>query len=435
MMNKKYVIYGGKPLRGNVRISGMKNSALPILCATVLIGDSCVIDNLPYIRDIDVLLEILKVMGAEVEYLNDEHSRVRIDTKNVVPGSSPLKEVEKIRGSYYLMGAELGRFGSIHVGLPGGDKISTGSRPIDMHLKGFEALGANCSMNGRYVNASTDDELTGNHIFFDMPSVGATANTMIAATLAEGETVINGAAKEPHIVDLATFLSAAGANITGAGTSVIKIRGVKKLHSCEHTLIPDMIEAGTYMTIAAATMGDITVERVIPKHLETVTQKLRQMGIPVEQPSDDSLRVIGDPNMRAVDIDTQPYPGFPTDMQSQFAVLLSVSHGSCLLRENIWKNRFHYYDALKNAGGNISLSNDTLFIVGVEKLNPSFMRCNDLRCGAAQTMIALLANGRSEVSDIYWVERGYSRFVEKLSALGADIHEEDDPESLGEIDA
>lgn len=419
---ERLIINGGKPLYGHIEINGMKNSALPIICATILIGDKCVIDNIPPVSDILKLFEILSRMGAVIEKI--DKNKFSIDTKDIVMGSAPYDLVSGIRGSYYIMGAELGRFRQTHVGYPGG--CNFGIRPIDFHIKGFEALGAKVSTVRGYIDATTDgDPLMGNNIYLNTPSVGATINIMLAAVMAEGVTVIDNAAREPHIVDLANFLISAGADITGAGTSVIKIKGVESLHSCEHKILPDMIEAGTYMVVAAATKGKITVSPIVPKHLEAVTQKLREIGAVVEE-CDDSLTVSADHRLTGCDIDALPYPGFPTDMQPQFTVLLAMSDGPSCIRERVWENRFKYTDELFKTGMKIKVNDRTAFITGVDTVFPAPMTATDLRAGAAMVIAALCAEGQSEIYGTNKIERGYYDLISKLRGVGADITKEDE---------
>ena len=414
----KLVINGSRPLHGEVEISGMKNAVLPILYATIIANDVCVIENVPPIGDIRATLRILRTMGAEVEQLSE--TTVRIDTRGVRQGTSPDEIVSTLRGSTYLLGAELARFSRAHVGVPGGCLL--GARPIDMHLYGFRKLGAQVSDDGSFVSAYATDGLHGTKIVFDKVSVGATCNMLLAACTAEGETVIDNAAREPHVVDLAGFLNTCGAQIKGAGTSTIKIKGVPSLHGCHYEVIPDMIEAGTYMVAAAATGGEVTLRGVIPKHMETVTEKLREMGIGVVEHRDsDSITVTGRPTFRSARIETQAYPGFPTDMHPQFAVLFSIAQGASAITEHVWPNRFRYTEELKKMGAAITVENNCAFFVNVMKLRGARVVATDLRAGAALVIAALAAEGQSEIVSVDNIRRGYVDIVGKLRALGADI--------------
>ncbi len=413
---KKIVINGGKPLYGNISVSGMKNAALPIIFACILVPDKCVINNICALGDIITSLEILKSMGAQVNYLSP--TSVEIDTRRIVQGSAPYDKVSKMRGSAYILGAELGRFGKASVGWPGG--CDFGTRPIDQHIKGFNALGASCSISNGYVVADAPNGLVGNSVYFDVTSVGATANVILASVLADGLTVIDNAAREPHIVDLANFLNTCGANITGAGTSVIKIRGVSELHGCNYTIIPDMIEAGTYMVAAAATGGRVTINSLIPKHVETITAKLREIGVSVEE-IDNGVCVSGKGEYKNTNIQTLPYPGFATDMHPQFAALLATSEGISSISETIWQNRFRYVDELLKMGACISVDARHATIVGKERLTGAPVNAVDLRAGAAMIIAGLAADGVTEISGVDMIERGYYDIVGKLRGVGADI--------------
>lgn len=413
---EKIIINGGKALHGDVNINGMKNAALPIIFATILTGDKCVIENIPTVSDISMSLDILRAMGAGVSMLDE--STVEIDTSTLVGGTSPFELVSKMRGSTYLLGAELGKFRKSSVGYPGG--CDFGSRPIDMHIKGFRTLGATVSEDDNYVYADAPNGLVGGSIYFDVVSVGATVNIMLAATLAEGMTVIENAAKEPHIVDLANFLNTCGANITGAGTGVIKIRGVKELHGCIYTIIPDMIEAGTYMTAVAAAGGCVNIRGIIPKHLESVSAKLIEMGVGINV-YDDYLTVTSSGHLNATNIKTLPYPGFPTDMHPQFSALLAIAEGEGKVSETIWKTRFKYVKELEKMGAKIRVEAPDAYFCGVERLVGTHVRSVDLRAGAAVIVAALAAEGTTEISDIFTIERGYVDIVGKLRNLGADI--------------
>lgn len=412
----KIIVHGGNPLYGTVAIGGMKNSALPVISACILTGDTCIIDNVPFVSDVRLLLDILSSIGAEVKPLSG--SSVQICCKNVRPCSSPDELASKLRGSSYLLGAELGRFGETSVVLPGGCKI--GPRPLDFHMKAFEALGALCSIVNGHLNAEAVDGLHGNNIFFDTVSVGATVNSILSSVLADGVTVIRNAAKEPHVVDLAVFLNACGANITGAGTEVIKIKGVSELHGCRYSIAPDMIEAGTYMVAAATAGGRVTVTNVIPKHLECIIGKLEEAGVSVTV-GDDRVTVESNGTYKAVDISTQPYPGFPTDMQAQFSTMLCYADGVSRVTDNIFTGRFQFADELTKTGAKISVSSNTAIITGVSKTGCAPLTCHDLRAGAAMIIAALRSEGASEITGIDKIERGYCDIVEKFSSLGADI--------------
>lgn len=413
---EKIIIRGGRELHGDVYISGMKNAALPIIFATILTADKCVIENVPRVSDITMSFEILSAMGAVVSYIDD--TTVEIDTSSLRGGISPYDLVSKMRGSTYLIGAELARFGRSRVGYPGG--CNFGTRPIDMHIKGFEALGATVSQDSEYVYADAPNGLSGSSIYFDISSVGATVNIMLAATLAEGLTVIENAAREPHIVDLANFLNTCGASIKGAGTSIIKIEGVKSLHGCTYDIIPDMIEAGTYMTAVAGTGGEVNIRNVIPKHLEIISAKLAEMGVQIET-FDDYLTVRSSGVLRPTNIQTLPYPGFPTDMHPQFSTLLSVARGDSTVYETIWKNRFKYVAELERMGADITVREPFASFRGVERLHGASVKSTDLRAGAAIVIAGLIAEGETEITDIFTIERGYLDIVGKLRELGADI--------------
>jgi len=415
-MEEKIVINGGNALRGSVPISGFKNAALPILVATILTGDVCILENIPSIRDVNITLEILSAMGASVKMRSK--TTVEIDTKHVRKGASPIELVGKIRGSTYLIGAELGRFGSAHVGWAGGCDI--GSRPIDQHIKAFEALGATVTTESGYIEAVAPNGLTGNSIYFDSTSVGATANSIMAAVTAPGTTIIENPAKEPHIVDLANFLNTCGANITGAGTDVIKIKGVSSLHGCTYSIIPDMIEAGTFMIAAAATGGRVRIDGIIPKHLDCLSAKLEEMGVVIEE-IDDSLIVSAPQRPTKANVKTLPYPGFPTDLQPQITTLLCISEGVSHVTETVFENRFKYVDELQKMGAKVRVDGKTAIVEGIDQLSAANLRAIDLRAGAAMVIAALAANGTSNIFNIKSIERGYDNIVGKLQALGADI--------------
>ena len=416
------IINGGNPLYGNVSIGGMKNAALPVICACVLNEETCIIDNIPPVSDIEILLEILSSMGAYVNRLT-KYS-VEICCKNLVPCSSPMELANKLRGSSYLLGAEFGRFGKASVSHPGG--CSIGARPLDLHMKAFEALGADCChKNGRLEVESENGHAIGSNIYFDKVSVGATVNAILASVLADGVTTIDNAAREPHIVDLAVFLNACGANITGAGTSVIKIKGVEKLRSCRYSIIPDMIEAGTYMAAVAATGGRVTVTNIIPKHLEAITSKLEEAGVTATI-GDDFITIESTGKLKGISIVTQPYPGFATDMQAQFGAMLCFAEGTSDIVENIFNSRFQYTDELSKMGADIKVDGNHAVIRGGAKLSGAPLMSHDLRGGAAMVIAALATNGRSVVEGIDKIERGYYNIVGKLSKLGADIQKKSD---------
>lgn len=418
-MSTKIIICGKKPLSGDISISGMKNAALPIIFATILVKGACTLENIPAVSDISTSLAILSKMGARVT--QSDANTVTIDTADLVQGSSPYELVRLLRGSTYLLGAELGRFGKATVGWPGG--CDFGSRPLDQHMKGFEALGATVTSDNGFIQLSAPDGLLGSSVYFDVASVGATVNIMLASVLASGTTVIENAAREPHIVDLANFLNSCGANITGAGTSVIKVRGVTELHGCSYTIIPDMIEAGTYMVAAAATGGCVHIHSVIPKHVETVTAKLREMGVSVEEFDDSILVQRGEGELKNVNIKTLYYPGFPTDMHPQFAPLLCLASGVSCIQESIWENRFRYVDELRKMGATAILDSRNVTFLGNGKLVGAPVDAVDLRAGAAMIIAGLAAEGVTEISNVDSIKRGYDNIVSKLRALGADIKE------------
>lgn len=415
---EQYVIKGGTPLRGEVTIAGAKNAALGILAAAVMTDDEVIIENVPNVRDTRVLLQAIQGIGATVRYL-DEHT-VAICGRTVGNGCDLCVDdeyIRKIRASYYLLGALLGKYKRSTVALPGGCDI--GARPIDLHLKGFRALGATEEIKDSMITVSAD-ALVGNHIYLDIVSVGATINIMMAATLAEGKTTIENAAKEPHIVDVANFLNSMGANIRGAGTDIIRIRGVKSLKGTTYSIIPDQIEAGTFMMAAAATRGNVLIKNVIPKHLEAITSKLNEIGAKVEE-FDDAVRVSANTRLRSTNIKTLPYPGFPTDMQPQMAVTLALSEGTSIVTESIFENRFKYVNELARMGANIKVEGNVAIITGVEKFTGANVCAPDLRAGAALVIAALVADDFTVVDDIRYIQRGYEKFSTKLRALGAHI--------------
>lgn len=414
-MENQYIIKGGTPLHGEVTIGGAKNAALGILAAAIMTNETVVIDNLPNVRDINVLLDAIAGIGATVRRI-DPHV-VEINGSTIGDVAIDSDTIRKIRASYYLLGALLGKYNSANVSLPGGCDI--GSRPIDLHLKGFRALGATVSIEHGMINASAD-RLTGNHIFLDTVSVGATINIMLAACMAEGKTVIENAAKEPHIVDVSNFLNSMGASIKGAGTDKIRITGVESLHGSEYSIIPDQIEAGTFMVAAAATHGDVLIRNVIPKHLEAISVKLVEIGATVEE-FDDAVRVTSNNRLSHTQIKTLPYPGFPTDMQPQIATLLALSTGTSTVTESIFENRFRYVDELARMGASIKVEGNVAIIEGVEGFTGASISAPDLRAGAALVVAALVADGYSTIDSIHYIERGYENFEDKMSALGASM--------------
>ena len=412
----RYIINGGKPLVGSVEISGMKNAAVAVLFACLLVNDTCTIENVPNIIDVSVALDILAGIGVKVKKV--AKNTVELDSTHAVGGMSSYELVRKMRASYYLIGAELGRFGRAYVAYPGG--CDFGVRPIDQHIKGFEALGATVDVEGGYVEANALGGLRGGNIYFDVTTVGGTINVILAAARSDGLTVIENAAREPHVVDVANFLNACGARISGAGTDTIKIRGVKQLHGCCYTIIPDMIEAGTYMLAAAATCGNLRIGGVIPKHLESVTAKLIEMGVDVVE-EDDSVTVSRRGPLERVNIKTQPYPGFPTDMQPQICVLMCLASGVSYLNESVWDNRFRYVSELKRMGARIKVNGKTAIIEGGKPLSAAALKACDLRAGAAMIIAGLAAPGTTSIDDVYYIERGYDDVVGKLRSVGADI--------------
>lgn len=412
---EQYIVRGGRPLIGSVDIYGAKNAALALIPAAILTEEPVVIDNLPDVSDINVMLDAIAHIGATVQRIS--RHKVRITGATVHTHSIDDDYIRKIRASYYLLGALLGRFGEAEVAMPGGCVI--GARPIDQHIKGFEALGANVSLTNGQIIARTE-ALTGSHIYFDVVSVGATINVMLAAVMAKGNTIIENPAKEPHVVDLASMLNSMGANIRGAGTDVIRIKGVDKLHKTEYTVIPDQIEAGTFMFAAPITGGDVTVKNVIPKHLESITSKLKDIGCRVIE-GDEEVRVIADKRLKATRVKTMPYPGFPTDMQPQMSVALALAEGTSTVTENIFENRFKYVAELVRMGARIKVEGNTAIITGVNKLQGAKVEAPDLRAGAALVLAALAAEGTSQVDGLMYIKRGYENFSGKLKGLGADI--------------
>ena len=412
---EQYIIKGGHPLVGEVEIGGAKNAALAILVAAIMTDETVLIDNLPDVSDINVMLDAISEIGAMVQRI-DRHT-VRINASTVQNVCIDYDSMKKIRGSYYFLGALLGKYRKAEVPLPGGCNI--GSRPIDQHLKGFRALGTEVTIESGMVIAEAE-ELRSSHIFFDVVSVGATINVMMAAAMAEGKTILENVAKEPHVVDVANFLNSMGANIKGAGTDVIRIKGVPRLHKTEYSIIPDQIEAGTFMFAAAATKGDVTVLNVIPKHLEATTAKLIEMGCEVEE-FDDAVRVVAKNRLKSTHVKTLPYPGYPTDMQPQIGVTMALSEGTSVITESIFENRFKYLDELSRMGENIKIEGNAAIIEGVEKLSGARVGAPDLRAGAALVIAGMATDGITIVDDILYIQRGYERFDEKLRGIGAVI--------------
>jgi len=420
---EKYVICGGTPLKGEVTISGAKNAAVAILSATVLAEGVCTIENVPDIRDVFTTLKILSELGAKVRYINK--TTVEIDTTHLTTTVIPHELTCNMRASYYFWGSMLGRYGHAKVSMPGG--CDFGVRPIDQHKSGFEALGATVEIEDGMLDVHAD-RLIGNQVFFDKVSVGATMNVMLAAVRATGVTILENVAKEPHIVDLANFLNSMGANIMGAGTDVIKIHGVSSMHGTDYAIIPDQIEAGTYMVAAAATGGDVLVKNVIPKHMKPITAKLEAMGVNVEE-FDESIRISASRPLAKIDIKTLPYPGFPTDMQPQMAVIACLAEGTSTITEGVWDNRFRYVYELQKMGADIKVDGKMAVIEGIECFKAAPVKATDLRAGAAVVIAALCSDGETEVEDIYHIERGYEDFEVKLCNLGADIRKIEVPDS------
>jgi len=421
---EQYVIKGGNPLYGEVEIGGAKNAALAILAAAIMTDETVTIDNLPNVRDINVLLQAIEEIGAHVERV-DIH-KVKINGSFIRGVNVDNEFIRRIRASYYLIGALLGKCKHAEVALPGGCDI--GSRPIDLHMKGFRSMGADIDIAHGLVIARAK-ELKGTHIYMDKVSVGATINIMMAAAMADGKTVIENAAKEPHVVDVANFLNSMGANIRGAGTDVIRIVGVEKLHATEYSVIPDQIEAGTFMFAVAAAGGNVLVKNVIPKHLEATTAKLLEVGCQVEE-FDDSVRVISDGHLKHTQVTTLPYPGFPTDMQPQMAVLLGIADGTSTVTESIFENRFKYVDELTRMGADIKVESNIAIISGVKRYTGARVNAPDLRAGAALVIAGLAAEGITVVDDIYYIQRGYEALEEKLTKIGAKIARVEDEKEL-----
>ena len=413
----KYVIHGGKPLFGQIDISGAKNAAVAIIPAALLVDGVCRIENIPQISDVTLILNILQELGADVRTVN--RTTVDIDCSHIRNSRVPDELARKIRASYYLIGALLGRFGSSQVPPPGGCHL--GARPIDQHIKGFVAMGADVDVRGGFIHAKArSGRMVGTQIYLDIVSVGATMNIMLAAVLADGMTVIENAAKEPHVVDLANFLNSMGADIMGAGTDVIKIRGVERLSGGAYSIIPDQIEAGTYMAAVAASGGEVLVKNVIPKHLECITAKLLEMGVDVDE-RDDAVLVRRTGRLTRTNVKTLPYPGFPTDMQPQIAAVLCLAEGTSVLTEGVWDNRYRYVDEFRRMGAQIQVDGKIAVIEGVKSLTGAKVQACDLRAGAAMVIAGLAAQGTTEISCIHHIERGYEDIVRKLSGVGADI--------------
>ena len=416
---EKFVINGGLPLKGEVTVSGAKNAAVAIIPAVILADEPCRIENIPNISDVTFIANILAEIGARIKRINK--STLEIDPTSIRTSIATYEQVKGMRASYYLLGALLGKFNQAQVAMPGG--CDFGVRPVDQHLKGFAALGVRHELiNGAVISVSAE-QLVGAHIYLDVVSVGATMNIMLAAVKAQGMTVLENAAKEPHVVDLANFLNSMGADIRGAGTDVIKIRGVQHLHGTAYSIIPDQIEAGTYMVAAAATNGSVLVKNVIPKHLESISAKLREMGAQVTE-YDEAVHVKSSGRLSRCNIKTMPHPGFPTDMQPQFAALLSISNGTSIISENVWDNRFRYVSELCRMGAQISVDGRLAIIEGVEELIAAPVKATDLRAGAAMIIAGLCASGTTEIENIVHIERGYEDIVNKFRGLGADIKKE-----------
>ncbi len=414
---QKYIVQGGRPLYGEVRISGAKNAAVAIIPAALLVNGVCRIENIPQISDVTVLLKILQRLGANVRFLN--RSDVEIDCTHIATTRVPQELAHKLRASYYLIGALLGRFGSAEVSMPGGCNFG-GVRPIDQHVKGFAAMGADVREGDYVVARAAGGRMKGANVYLDVVSVGATMNIMMAAALADGMTVIENAAKEPHIVDLANFLNLMGANIKGAGTDTIRVFGVDSLHGGSYAIIPDQIEAGTYMTAVAATGGEVLLRGIIPKHMDCITAKLQEMGVEIEE-KDDTLLIRRSGPLQRTNVKTLPYPGFPTDMQPQITTVLALAQGTSIVTEGVWDNRYRYVSELTRMGAQIRVNGRIAIVEGVSHLTPATVQAFDLRAGAAMVVAALAAIGTSEILNVQYIERGYEDIIGKLRALGADI--------------
>ncbi len=413
----KIIVEKSPPLRGRVRVSGAKNSVLPILAATLLSRDKCILEDIPDLMDVDVLCELLTTLGADVK--KAKPSEVEIYSKNIDNNEVPYSLTGKMRASFLVMGPLLARVGSIRISLPGGCAI--GSRPIDLHLKGFEALGAKINIGSGFIQAKAE-RLKGTTIYLDFPSVGATENIMMAATLAEGQTIIENAAEEPEIVDLANFLNKIGGKVIGAGTDTIRIDGVKELRGGRHRVIPDRIEAGTFMVGAAMSKGDIIIENVVNFHLHPLVAKLREAGVHIEEVEDEVIRVVGPDEIKKIDIKTMPYPGFPTDMQAQMMAMLSLAKGTSMIVETVFENRFMHVDELRKMGANIRIDRRTAIIEGKNFLSGARVNATDLRAGAALVLAGIVAEGKTIIDNIYHIDRGYDHIEDKLKQLGAIIY-------------
>ncbi len=426
----KYIVEGGSPLFGEVHVSGAKNAAVAIIPAAVMVRGVCRIENIPQISDVTLLLSILRDLGARIRTINA--NTMEIDCSSVRNGQVPYEAARRCRASCYMMGALLGRFGQAEVALPGGCDFG-GTRPIDQHLKGFKALGAQVEVQSGFVNAQArDGRLTGSSIFLDKVSVGATINIMLAAATAEGLTVIENVAKEPHIVDVANFLNSMGANIRGAGTDVIKVRGVESLHGGTYSIIPDQIEAGTYMAAVAACGGQVTIRDIIPKHMDCISAKLQEMGVEIQE-IEDSLLVRRVGPLNKTNIKTMPYPGFPTDMQPQLAAVLCLAQGTSIITESVWSSRFRYADEFKRMGAQIQVNENLAIIEGVERLSGAKIEACDLRAGAAMIVAALAAQGTSEITNVQYIERGYEDVINKFRLLGGRIAAVEIPDESGDV--
>lgn len=426
---EKFIVTGGNRLSGEINISGAKNAAVSIIPASVLSDEVCVIENIPDIKDVRLIAEILREMGADVKRL--DKSTLRIDPRTIRNAPVPTDLAAGMRASYYLLGALLGKFNRAEVAMPGG--CCFGVRPIDQHLKGFSALGAEHEITDAIIKVKAD-KLVGTHIYLDVVSVGATMNIMLAAVKAQGQTIIENSAKEPHIVDLANFLNSMGADIRGAGTDVIKIRGVEKLCGTTYSIIPDQIEAGTYMAAVAGTGGNVLIKNVIPKHLESITAKLREMGVKITE-YDEAVRVESTGKLNKCNIKTMPHPGFPTDMQPQVTAILTMANGTSIINESVWDSRFRYIDELTRMGAHISVDGRLAIVEGIDHLKGAPVKAVDLRAGAAMIIAGLIATGTTVIEDIKHIDRGYEHVVEKLSAVGADIQRVKYPDNITMSDA
>ncbi len=413
----RFIIEKSGPLRGEIKVTGAKNAVLPIMAAAILAPEKCILEEVPAFSDVQCMTEVLEALGSKVTY-ND--GVMEIETPEIISYEAPYEQVQSMRASFYIMGPLLARYGKARLPLPGGCAI--GSRPIDLHIKGFVALGAHVEFGHGYVEAVAE-KLIGANIYLDFPSVGATENIMMAAVLAEGLTVIDNAAQEPEIIDLANFLNKLGAKVSGAGTDSIRIKGVTTLKGARHTVIPDRIEAGTYMIAAAMTGGDLTIQNVVPSHLRPIIAKLREAGVTIEE-NDDVIRVYCERALKRVDIKTMPYPGFPTDLQAQFMALLTLSEGTSVVMETVFENRFMHAGELSKMGANIKIEGHSAFVQGVKELEGAKVKATDLRAGAALILAGLVAEGPTEIYDIYHIDRGYDRIEEKLRAVGAKIRRE-----------